>query len=84
MIGTVFGHYRVTHKLGQGGVGDVWKAIDLSLDREVALKVLRPELAAQPDVVARFRAEALALAKLNHPNIATIHGFHVEGACPSW
>jgi serine/threonine-protein kinase len=82
LIGTVFGHYRVTQKLGQGGVGDVWKAIDLSLDREVALKVLRPELAAQPEVVARFRAEALALAKLNHPNIATIHGFHVEGAAP--
>ena len=82
MIGNVLGNYRITQKLGQGGVGDVWKAIDLSLDREVALKVLRPELAAQPEVVARFRAEALALAKLNHPNVATIHGFHLEGSCP--
>lgn len=82
MIGKVLGNYRITQKLGQGGVGDVWKAIDLSLDREVALKVLRPELAAQPEVVARFRAEALALAKLNHPNVATIHGFHLEGSCP--
>jgi serine/threonine-protein kinase len=82
LLGTVFGHYRVTRKLGQGGVGDVWKAIDLSLDREVALKVLRLDHAAQPEVVARFRAEALALAKLNHPHIAAIYGFHVEDACP--
>ncbi|RIK92999.1 MAG: hypothetical protein DCC71_24260, partial [Proteobacteria bacterium] len=76
MIGSVLGNYRITQKLGQGGVGEVWKALDLSLDREVALKVLRRELAAVPDLVARFRTEALALARLNHPNVATIHGFH--------
>jgi serine/threonine-protein kinase len=79
LIGNVLGNYRITQKLGQGGVGEVWKALDLSLDREVALKILRPELAAVPDLVARFRTEALALARLSHPNVATIHGFHTEG-----
>jgi serine/threonine-protein kinase len=82
LIGSVLGNYRIVQKLGQGGVGDVWKAVDLTLDREVALKVLRPELAAAPEVVARFRTEALALARLNHPNVATIHGFHTEDGTP--
>jgi len=82
LVGKVLGNYRIMQKLGQGGVGEVWKAVDLSLDREVALKILRPELAAVPDVVARFRTEALALARLNHPNVATIHGFHMDGKTP--
>lgn len=82
MIGNILGNYRITQKIGQGGVGEVWKAVDLSLDREVALKILRPELAAQDGVVARFRTEALALARLNHPNVATIHGFHTERGTP--
>jgi serine/threonine-protein kinase len=79
VIGKILGNYRITQKLGEGGVGEVWKAIDKTLDREVALKILRPELAAQESVVARFRTEALALARLNHPNVATIHGFHDDG-----
>jgi len=82
VIGNILGNYRITQKIGQGGVGEVWKAVDLSLDRDVALKFLRPELAAQAAVVARFRTEALALARLNHPNVATIHGFHTEGGTP--
>lgn len=83
MIGNTLGNYRITQKIGQGGVGEVWKAVDLTLDREVALKVLRPELAAQEGVVARFRTEALALARLNHPNVATIHGFQTDGGTPT-
>jgi serine/threonine protein kinase len=82
LIGSVLGNYRIAQKLGQGGAGDVWKAVDLTLDREVALKILRPELAADPEVVARFRTEALALARLNHPNVATIYGFHTEDGTP--
>lgn len=83
MIGNTLGNYRITQKIGQGGVGEVWKAVDLTLDREVALKLLRPELAAQQGVVARFRTEALALARLNHPNVATIHGFQSDGGTPA-
>jgi serine/threonine-protein kinase len=79
LIGSVLGNYRISQKLGQGGVGEVWKALDLTLDREVALKILRPELAAVPELVSRFRTEALALARLSHSNVATIHGFHTEG-----
>jgi serine/threonine-protein kinase len=82
LVGKSLGNYRITQKIGQGGVGEVWKAVDLDLDREVALKILRPELAALDGVVARFRTEALALARLNHPNVATIHGFHTEGGTP--
>lgn len=82
MIGNTLGNYQIIQKIGQGGVGEVWKAVDLSLHREVALKILRPDLAARSDVVARFRSEALTLARLNHPNVATIHGFHTEGGVP--
>ena len=81
MIGRL-GKYRITEMLGRGGVGEVWKATDLSLNREVALKILRPELAARPAAVANFRAEALALARLNHPNIATIYGIHETDGQP--
>jgi serine/threonine protein kinase len=81
LIGHV-GKYRVTEKLGRGGVGEVWKATDLSLNREVALKILRPELAGRPAVVASFRAEALALARLNHPNVATIYGIDAMDGQP--
>jgi serine/threonine-protein kinase len=83
LIGNTLGNYRITQKIGQGGVGEVWRAVDLTLDREVALKLLRPELAAQEGVVARFRTEALALARLNHPHVATIHGFQTDGGTPT-
>ena len=79
MIGHVVGSYKITEKIGEGGMGAVFKGIDLMLEREVAIKMLRPELASQPQVVERFRSEAVTLAKLNHPNIATLFSFVRQG-----
>ena len=76
--GTRFGRYEVVESLGSGGMGDVYRARDSSLRRDVALKVLPARYQLDPDRQARFEREALALAALNHPNIATVHG--VEGA----
>jgi predicted Ser/Thr protein kinase len=72
MIGKTIGKYRIVGPLGRGGMGTVYKAVDETLDREVAIKVLNPELA-DTDIIKRFRAEATTLAKLNHPEIATIY-----------
>ncbi len=80
MIGRVVGNYRVVEKLGEGGMGAVYKAVDLMLEREVALKFLRPEFAGQPELAERFRTEAVILARLNHPHIATLYGLAREGA----
>lgn len=79
MIGEIVGNYRILEKLGEGGMGEVYKGVDLMLDREVAIKSMRRELAQRPDIVERFRAEAVALAKLNHPNIATLYSFFRQG-----
>ncbi len=68
------GHYRVTVKLGEGGMGTVYRATDTRLNRDVAIKVLPDIFARDPDRMARFRREAHVLASLNHPNIAAIHG----------
>jgi serine/threonine protein kinase len=65
--------YRITAKIGQGGMGAVYKGIQLSLDREVAIKVLTSKLSKNPNMVTRFEREAAALAKLNHPNLVGIH-----------
>ena len=78
-IGDTIGQYRVTQLIGQGGMGEVYKAIDTMIEREVAIKVLRPEIARQKNLVERFRAEAVTLAKLNHPGIATLYSFMQEG-----
>ena len=74
MIGDTLGTYRLIEKLGEGGMGEVYRALDEMLDRDVALKMLRPELARRQATVDRFRAEAITLAKLDHPRIARIHG----------
>src|SRR4051812_31165381 len=72
MIGQTIGKYRIVGQLGRGGMGTVYKAVDETLDREVAIKVLNPEVA-DSTIMTRFRAEATALARLNHPEIATIY-----------
>ncbi len=74
MIGEHIEHYRIVERLGEGGMGTVYRAVDTLLEREVALKVLRTDLSDEPNVTQRFRAEAVALARLSHPNIATLYG----------
>ena len=79
MIGRVIGTYKIVEKLGEGGMGAVYKGIDTMLDREVAIKALKPELASQTAIVERFRKEAVTLAKLHHPNIATLYALFRHG-----
>ena len=73
--GTRLGAYTVDAPLGAGGMGEVYRARDTTLGRDVALKVLPDAFATDPDRLARFKREAQVLASLNHPNIAAIHGF---------
>ena len=74
------GGFRVADKLGQGGMGQVWRARDTRLDRDVALKLLPADFADDPDRHARFEREAKLLASLNHPNIAALYGLeHLDG-----
>jgi serine/threonine protein kinase len=72
--GTRLGSYEVVGQLGQGGMGEVYRARDTELDRDVALKILPQAFAADPERLARFQREAKTLATLNHPNIASIYG----------
>ena len=69
-------HYRLVEKIGEGGMGVVWKAIDTTLDREVAIKILPDAFSFDDERLARFEREARLLASLNNPHIATIHGLH--------
>ncbi len=68
--GTRLGHYEVVSSLGAGGMGEVYRAKDTKLGREVAIKVLLEEVSADPDRLARFEREAKVLGSLNHPNVA--------------
>jgi len=79
MIGESIAHYRITAKIGEGGMGEVYRATDTKLSREVAIKVLPAAVARDPDRLARFEREAKVLAALNHPNIAAIYGLEETG-----
>ncbi len=72
--GTKLGHYEVSARIGKGGMGEVWRARDNKLDRDVALKDLPEAFTSDVDSLARFEREAKVLASLNHPNIGGIHG----------
>jgi serine/threonine protein kinase len=74
MIGKILSHYRITEKLGAGGMGEVYRAKDTNLNRQVAIKVPPDIFSGDPERMARFEREAKLLASLNHPNIATIYG----------
>jgi serine/threonine-protein kinase len=74
-IGSMVGQYRIVEKLGEGGMGVVYKAIDTMIERPVAIKMLNPEIARQPNLLDRFRTEAVTVAKLNHSGIATLYSF---------
>ncbi len=75
----ILGKYRILARLGEGGMGTVYRARDEMLDRDVAIKLLRQDLSSQAHLVERFRAEAIALARLAHPRIATLHGLERDG-----
>jgi serine/threonine protein kinase len=80
MVGSTFGQYRIAAKLGEGGMGEVYRARDTRLDRDVALKILPALFAADPERLSRFEREAKTLASLNHPHIAQIYGIERAGA----
>ena len=71
--------YQIVEKIGEGGMGEVFRGVDINLDRDVAIKVMRTELARRPEILQRFRKEAVVLAKLNHSNIATLYNFIHDG-----
>ena len=73
MVGQTLSHYRIIEKIGQGGMGEVYRAEDTSLSREVAIKVLPEQFTQDPQRLARFEREAKLLASLNHSNIAAIY-----------
>jgi eukaryotic-like serine/threonine-protein kinase len=89
-IGTKLGPYQIIAPIGAGGMGEVYRATDTKLGRDVAIKILPVSFAQDPDRMARFEREAKVLASLNHPNIAQIYGVEdhalimelVEGESP--
>src|SRR5205807_5648681 len=81
--GTKLGRYEIRSKIGEGGMGEVYLAQDMKLDRKVALKMLPADVAAHPDRMKRFVQEAKAASALNHPNIITIHEIDEWGSGPT-
>src|SRR6187399_2616683 len=79
MTGQTFGPFLILEKLGEGGMGEVYRARDSRLNRDVALKFLSPGVIGDPERLARFTREAQVLASLNHPNIGGIHGLEEAG-----
>ncbi|MHA1154446.1 MAG: serine/threonine-protein kinase, partial [Alphaproteobacteria bacterium] len=80
MIGKTLAHYEISALLGRGGMGEVYRALDTKLGREVAIKILPTEFSGDPERAARFDREARTLASLQHPNVASIYGFEeVDG-----
>jgi eukaryotic-like serine/threonine-protein kinase len=82
MIGKILGHYRVLEKIGSGGMGEVYRASDERLGRDVALKILKPAVAHDQDRLRRFEQEARAAAALNHPNIVAIYDIGMHDGAP--
>jgi serine/threonine protein kinase len=86
LIGRALAHYRINVAIGAGGMGEVYRATDTKLGRDVAIKVLPAELAQDGDRLARFEREAKLLASLNHPGIAHVYGFEsatLDGGFPA-
>ena len=79
MIGKQIAHYEITAKLGEGGMGEVYRATDTKLNREVALKILPEQFAADSHRMGRFQREAEVLASVDHPNIGAIYGIEQAG-----
>ena len=82
MIGQVLGHYRIVESIGAGGMGEVYRASDDRLGRDVAVKVLKSELTNDPDRLRRFEQEARAAAALNHPNIVAVFDIGIHNGAP--
>ncbi len=82
MVGTQIGNYRIDQKLGEGGMGVVYRAVDVNLDRVVAIKALNTELRGNAELEQRFRAEAKAQANLNHTNLAILYALLIEDGRP--
>src|SRR5689334_21662332 len=80
MLGQVLGHYRIEAKLGEGGMGVVYRAFDTHLDRPVAIKVLRADATTNAERRRRFQQEAKAASALNHPNIVHIYDIGLSGS----
>ena len=79
MIGQIIGNYKIEDKIGEGGMGAVYRGVDTMLDREVAIKALRPSSPARTRSSSAFAQKPLHLAKLNHPNIATLFSLFRQG-----